>query len=177
MAQDMYLSITDVKGESTEEGFVDFINVLDWDWGVKQHPTLVKDKGLTAGKAEFSNFSVIYYIDNSVPTVLDFCASGQSLKKVEFVCRKNVGKSGDKPKYVNYWTLVFEDAMITNVDFLEHIDKGVLNSGDTYKVKVDFAFTKYAIKYIPVNKENITQPANVKTGNLCNSQDVTSNSI
>ncbi len=61
MAQDMYLKIGDVKGESKDKSHKDEIDVLAWSWGVSQSGSMHMGGGGGSGKVNAQDLSVTKY--------------------------------------------------------------------------------------------------------------------
>jgi len=77
VAVNAYLYVDGVTGASTSKtGFTD---VLSFSWGVSQTATYgagASGKEAKAGRADFSNLSIMKVLDKSTPLFCDHCASG-----------------------------------------------------------------------------------------------------
>src|SRR5512132_368917 len=92
MAVNAYLFIEGVDGPSTSKpGHID---VLSFSWGVSQTATYgtgASGKEAKAGRADFTNLSIMKVLDKTTPMLTDHCASGDILKEVYLVYDKPVG--------------------------------------------------------------------------------------
>lgn len=78
MAYDAFLKIEGISGESTDKLHQDWIEVLSFSWGASQ-PSL-RPGGTTAGRASFSQLSIVKSLDKATPLLMLSCASGKLLK-------------------------------------------------------------------------------------------------
>lgn len=89
MANDVYLQIDGIKGESTDDKHKDWIEVTNVTWSVHQPRAGVISSagGLTTGRAELSNLSFKKVADLSSPLLQQHCAMGKTIPKatVEFM--------------------------------------------------------------------------------------------
>ena len=82
----------------------DHIDILSFSWGVSQtavYGTGASGKEAKAGRADFSNLSIMKVLDKTTPLLCDHCATGNILAKVYIVYDKPVGdKQAD---YFRIW--------------------------------------------------------------------------
>ena len=94
MAVNAYLVYRWCEGPSTSKpGHID---VLSFSWGVSQTATYgagASGKEAKAGRADFSNLTIMKVLDKTTPLLCDHCASGDILKKVYILYDKPVGTS------------------------------------------------------------------------------------
>src|ERR1700748_1237230 len=109
MAVNAYLFIDGVEGPSTSK--TGFIDVLSFSWGVSQTSTYgagASGKEAKAGRADFSNLSIMKLLQKPRPLWSDHCATGNILSKVYIVYDKPVGD-----KQADYFRIYLKDALIT----------------------------------------------------------------
>src|SRR3954466_8721113 len=107
MAVNAYLFIDGVDGPSTSKA--GHIDVLSFSWGVSQTSTYgagASGKEAKAGRADFSNLSVMKVLDKTTPLLTDHCASGDILKNVYLLYYKPVGD-----KQQAYFRIYLKDAL------------------------------------------------------------------
>src|SRR5688572_10289706 len=109
MAVDMFLKITDVKGESRDHKHNEEIDVLAWSWGMSQSGTTHQGGGGGAGKVNVQDISVTKYVDKGSTTLLSGCCTGKHFKEALLTVRK----AGDKP--LEYIKIKMTDVLITAV--------------------------------------------------------------
>ena len=111
MAVNAYLFIDGITGPSTSK--TGFIDILSFSWGVTQTSTYgagASGKEAKAGRADFSNLSIMKVLDKTSPLLCDHCASGDILSKVYIVYDKPVGTEQQ-----DYFRIYLKDALITSV--------------------------------------------------------------
>lgn len=106
-----FLAIEGIKGESTYEGHVGEIEVLDFHWSLSQPRGGAASGGgaLRTERAHFGDLSVYKAIDKATPSLAHACASGTHLNKATFqLCRAG----GDTQLYMKF---TLQDVIITAV--------------------------------------------------------------
>jgi type VI secretion system secreted protein Hcp len=105
-ASDMFLKISGIKGESTEAGHKDSIDVLAWSWGTSTGTGKVK-RGTVPPQC-IQDLSLTKYVDQSTPQLIMLGVMGQTAKEATL----SVRKSGDKQQ--EYLILKMTDVMVTS---------------------------------------------------------------
>ncbi|MGO9228795.1 MAG: Hcp family type VI secretion system effector [Bryobacteraceae bacterium] len=137
MAVNAYLYIDGVKGPSA--GKTDGIDILSFSWGVSQTSTYgagASGKEAKAGRADFSNLTVMKVLDKTTALLCDHCASGDILKEVYILYDKPVGDKQD-----DYFRIYLKDALITSVQ--------LSGSNENPTESVSFAFQAVEVAYKP----------------------------
>lgn len=137
MAVNAYLYVDGVEGPSTSR--TGSIDVLSFSWGVSQTSTYgsgASGKEAKAGRADFSNLSIMKVLDKTTPLLVDHCASGNILSKVYILYDKPVGD-----KQQPYFRVWLKDALITSVQ--------LSGSNENPTESVSFAFQGVEIAYAP----------------------------
>src|SRR6478672_3159219 len=154
MAVNAYLYVDGVDGPSTSKpGHID---VLSFSWGVSQTAVYgagASGKEAKAGRADFSNLSIMKVLDKTTPLLCDHCATGNILTKVYIVYDKPVGD-----KQADYFRIYLKDALITSVQ----LSAGHENPTET----VSFAFQAVEIAYRPEKDDGSLDGAIPKGYNL-----------
>jgi type VI secretion system secreted protein Hcp len=135
VAVNAYLYIEGIQGPSTSKP--DHIDVLSFSWGVSQTATYgagASGKEAKAGRADFSNLSVMKVLDKTTPFLCDHCASGDILKEVYILYDKPVGDKQD-----DYFRIYLKDALITSVQ--------LSGSNENPTESVSFAFQAVEVAY------------------------------
>jgi len=104
----MYLKIEGVDGESKDSAHKNWIDVLNWSWGITQSGSAHVGGGAGSGKANVHDLTITKYVDKSSPTVMKHCASGKHFPECKLVVRK---AGGDSP--VEYLKIKMSDVMIS----------------------------------------------------------------
>ncbi len=151
MAVNAYLYVDGVEGPSTSRPGC--IEVISFSWGVSQTSTYgagASGKEAKAGRADFSNLTIMKVLDKTSPLLCDHCASGDILKKVYLLYDKPVGD-----KQAPYFRIWIKDALITSVQ--------LAGSNENPTESVSFAFQAVEIAYAP-EKDDGTLDAAIRKG-------------
>ena len=141
MAVNAYLYVDGITGPSTSK--TGFIDILSFSWGASQTSTYgagASGKEAKAGRADFSNLTIIKVLDKTTPLLCDHCASGNILKKVYILYDKPVGD-----KQADYFRIYLGDALITSVQ--------LSGSNENPTESVSFAFQAVEIAYKAENDD------------------------
>jgi type VI secretion system secreted protein Hcp len=151
MAVNAYLYIDGVEGPSSSKpGHID---VLSFSFGVSQTAVYgagASGKEAKAGRADFSNLTIMKVLDKTSPILFDHSASGDILKKVYLLYDKPVGD-----KQQDYFRIWIKDALITSVQ--------LSGSNENPTESVSFAFQAEEIAYRP-EKDDGTLDAAIRKG-------------
>ena len=141
MAVNAYLYVDGVTGPSTSK--TGFIDILSFSWGVSQTSTYgagQSGKEAKAGRADFSNLSIMKVLDATTALLCDHCATGNILPSVYIVYDKPVGD-----KQADYFRIYLKDAIITSVQ--------LSGSNENPTESVSFAFQAVEIAYKAENDD------------------------
>jgi type VI secretion system secreted protein Hcp len=151
VAVNAYLFVDGVEGPSTSKpGHID---ILSFSWGVSQTSTYgagASGKEAKAGRADFSNLTIMKVLDKTSPLLSDHCASGDILKKVYILYDKPVGD-----KQSPYFRIWLKDALITSLQ--------LSGSNENPTESVSFAFQAVEVAYAP-EKDDGSLDAAVRKG-------------
>jgi len=129
------LFVDGVDGPSTSKE--NHIDILSFSFGVSQTQTYgagASGKEAKAGRADFSNVTIMKVLDKTSPLLFDHCASGNILKKVYILYDKPVGDQ--QQDYFRIWV---KDALITSVQ--------LSGSNENPTESVSFAFQAVEVAY------------------------------
>jgi len=151
VAVNAYLSIKGVEGPSTSKP--KHIDILSFSWGVSQTSVYgagASGKEAKAGRADFSNLTIMKVLDKTTPLLADACASGDIIPEVYIVYDKPVGD-----KQEDYFRIYLKDALITSIQ--------LSGSNENPTESVSFAFQSVEIAYRP-EKEDGQLDAAIRKG-------------
>jgi len=158
VAVNAYLYVDGVEGPSTSK--TGHIDVLSFSWGVSQTAVYgagASGKEAKAGRADFSNLTIMKVLDKTTPLLCDHCASGDVLKKVYLLYDKPVGD-----KQADYFRVWIKDALVTSVQ--------LSGSNENPSESISFAFQAVEIAYKPEKDDGSLDAAISKGYNLENLQ-------
>src|SRR5256714_705210 len=151
MAVNAYLYIDGVEGPSTSKAKC--IDIISFSWGVSQTSVYgagASGKEAKAGRADFSNLTIMKVLDKTSALLCDHCASGDVLKEVYILYDKPVGD-----KQQDYFRIYLKDALITSVQ--------MSGSSENPTESVSFAFQGVEVAYRPA-KDDGTLDAAIRKG-------------
>lgn len=73
MAQDIFLKLTGIEGESTDRSHSNEIEVLTWTWSVSQQSNMHMGSGGGAGRCTVDDLAFEHYIDRATPNLIQYC--------------------------------------------------------------------------------------------------------
>jgi len=102
MASDTFLLIDGIKGESTDDGHKDWIEIDSFNWGVSQaaSATASSQGGASTQRADFQDLSIVKAMDSSSPLLNKACWGGTHIDKVTLELNRAAGDK--KQKYMVY---------------------------------------------------------------------------
>lgn len=112
MAFDGFLKIGTIKGESQDSSFAgskNWIDVLSFTYGVTQSGSASSQGGLTAGKANFQDFTFTQKVHIGSPEMFLTCSNGKVHEEAWFVARK----AGETPQV--FLQIKMKNVLITSV--------------------------------------------------------------
>lgn len=109
MAQDIFIKIDGIDGESPDTSHQNEIDVLSFHWRVLQASAMHAGSGGGAGKATVEDFEFEHYVDRSSPNLMKYCLTGKHVAEA----RLTVRKAGGAP--LEYLRMVFTDVIVTSV--------------------------------------------------------------
>jgi type VI secretion system secreted protein Hcp len=139
MAVDMYLKMSDIKGESSDSKHKGEIDVLSFHWGVTQQGTAGRGGGGGAGKAQVSDFSIVKKYDAASPVLFQKCCTGEHIKEALFTARKAGGAQ------LEYLKIKLSDVLISSV----RPGASAHGADDVPMEEVGMNFAKCEIDYQP----------------------------
>ena len=136
VAEDVFLHIPGVDGESQDYSQAGCIEVLAWSWGASNSGTTHQGSGSGAGAANFQNLSITKWVDTASPILLGKIATGSQFASAQLIVRKG----GSKP--VEYYSLKMTNVMVTSLSTGGSVDENRL----TENISLNFA--KVELTYI-----------------------------
>lgn len=109
MAQDIFIKLDGIDGESQDASHPNEIEVLTWDWSIAQPSSMHMGSGGGAGKCTVGDLVFEHYFDRATPNLVQYCLAGKHIPEAVLVMRK----AGGTP--LEYLRLTIEDVLITQV--------------------------------------------------------------
>ena len=150
-AEDYFLKVDGIAGESDDVKHKDEIDVLAWSWSETQPPTSGGRPG-DAGKAFMQDFHVVMRLSKASPKLMQACASVEHLKTAVLTGRK-AGREQQE-----YLKITLSDILISSYQTeVAGVDVGA----PTDRIAISFA--KIEIEY-KERKADGTLGATIKSG-------------
>lgn len=109
MAQDIFIKIDGIHGESMDASHTSEIEVLEWEWSISQQSNMHSGSGGGAAKCTVNDLTFEHYVDRASPNLMKYCLTGKPIDNAVLVVRK----AGGTP--LEFLTLSMEQVLITAV--------------------------------------------------------------
>ena len=141
MAQDIFLKISGIDGESQDAAHKNEIDVSSWTWQVLQDANMHQGSGGGSGKATVKDLVFVHNVDRSSPNLMKFCLTGKHIAEAQLTVRK----AGGSP--LEYLKISMTDVVITNVQPVGSA------SDEVIKENVSLSFAKVKQEYTVQNQQ------------------------
>lgn len=159
MSTDMFLQIDDIKGESQDRTHKDWIEVLNWQWGMAQGGMAHSGTGAGSGKVHVRDITIVKLVDRSSPNLIKLCCSGKHFAKAKLVFRKAGGQA------LEYLKLELSDGLVSGVSYAG-------NWGDErLGEQVSLNFASFKCEYSPQSKDGLRAAAIPANWNIAKNSD------
>jgi type VI secretion system secreted protein Hcp len=109
MANDIFVDIEGIEGESQDALHPKAIQALSWSWSVEQNAQMLSGSGGGSPKATVQDIAFVHYIDRASPNLSSFCSQGKHIDRVTLTSRK----AGGTP--FEYHRLTMFDVIVSGV--------------------------------------------------------------
>jgi type VI secretion system secreted protein Hcp len=99
-AQDYFLKLAGIPGESLDDKHKDEIDILSWSWGCTQSGTMGAGGGGGAGKVTFADISFTAKLSKASPKLALACCTGEHITTPAILTCRKAGK--DQQEYLTY---------------------------------------------------------------------------
>ncbi|MDD2390576.1 MAG: type VI secretion system tube protein Hcp [Desulfobacterales bacterium] len=111
MSSNTYIKFDTVKGESTDKGHADWIEILSWSHSFSQPASPIRSSaGSTVERAQHSDLNISKYIDSATDDLLGACWKGKQFEKVTLECFKSDGDNTP----LKFLEIDLEDVIVSN---------------------------------------------------------------
>jgi type VI secretion system secreted protein Hcp len=141
MAQDIFLKINGIDGESQDASHKNEIEVLHWGWSVEQESNMHAGSGGGAGKATVHDMSFEHYVDRASPNLMKYCLTGKHITEAVLIARK----AGGNP--LEYLKFTLTDVIVTMVQ------PSGSASDERMREQVRLSFSKIKQEYVVQNAQ------------------------
>ncbi|MQR02106.1 Hcp family type VI secretion system effector [Glaciimonas soli] len=141
MAQDIFLKINGIDGESKDDKHSNEIEVQSWSWGITQQSNMHAGSGGGAGKATVDDLTFTHAVDKSSPNLMKYCLTGKHIDSAVLTVRK----AGGNP--LEFLKITMSDVIVTKVQ------PGGSNSDTGIQELIGLSFSKVKQEYAVQNAQ------------------------
>lgn len=152
MAVDMFLKLSDIKGESQDSKHKGEIDVLAWSWGMNNSGSAHTGGGAGAGKVNVQDLSLTKYMDKSSTNLMLACCNGKHFDSAVLTVRK----SGEQP--LEYLKVTMKEVLISAVS------TGGSGVEDRLTENVTLNFAQVKVEYQPQGKDGKAEGGAIEMG-------------
>jgi type VI secretion system secreted protein Hcp len=134
-ANDMFLNIAGVPGESRDSNHPGQIDVLAWSWGLSNPSSVTPGGGNSGGIPSIQDISLTKYVDKASPVLMLACSKGTKYSTMTLAMRKS-GTIGR-----DYLVITLTDAIVTSVT------NGGSGGDDRFTESIKISFAKVKLEY------------------------------
>lgn len=140
MKEDMFIKISGIEGESSDANHRGEIDVVHWEWQVRQGSTMHSGQGGGAGRATVSDLHFEHFADKASPNLMKYCLTGKHIDEAVLVNRK----AGGNP--LEYMKITMNDVIVTMIHPV---------SGDEGRIRehVSLSFSSVKQEYVIQNMQ------------------------
>ena len=109
MAQDIFLKINGIDGESKDSAHQNEIEVQSWAWNMFQKSNMHGGSGGGSGKATVDDLSFAHSVDKASPNLMKYCLTGKHIDSAVLTVRK----AGGNP--LEFLKITMNDVIVTKV--------------------------------------------------------------
>ncbi|CAG9255672.1 Hcp family type VI secretion system effector [Paraburkholderia caribensis] len=141
MAQDIFIKINGIDGESQDAAHKNEIEVRSWGWQILQQSNMHMGSGGGAGKATVEDLAFEHLVDRARPNLMKYCLTGKHIDQAVLTIRK----AGGNP--LEYLKITMSDVIVTQVQ------PSGSNTDDGIREQVRLSFAKVKQEYVVQNAQ------------------------
>jgi type VI secretion system secreted protein Hcp len=143
MAFDAFLRLDGITGESQKEHHKGQIDLMSFSWAASNGTAVGTGTGVSTGKVQVSDFSIMKATDSSSPVLYQTCCGGSVIPTGNVYLRRQV--QGNATIYLEY---SFTNVFVTSINW-----SGSGGGGDSPSESVTFCFEVGTVDYAPQNDD------------------------
>lgn len=160
MAQaDMFLKLTNIKGEALDAKHKDEIEVLSWSFGSSQSGSAHGGTGSGTGKVQIQDLTITHYVDAASTDLLKHLTTGKHIDEGMLTVRKAGGTQ------VEYLKIKLEQVLVS------HISNGGGAGQDRITENVTLNFRKFTQTYTPQDAKGTAKASSQFTWDIAASSE------
>ena len=144
MASDAFLKLDGVMGESQKDNHQGEIDILSFTWGANNGSSVGTGTGVSVGKVQVNDFSVMKMTDKSSPVLFQKCCDGSVIPTCTVTLQRQV--LGVATPYLVY---NFGNVYVTSINWSS------TSGGDATAESMTFCFEVGTVDYTPLNDDGV----------------------
>jgi len=145
-AQQVYLQIEGIEGESTDKAHVDWIEVLAWSWGMSNSNTTHTGTGGGAEVTSVQDLSVTKYIDKATTALMLKAMNGAHIAEATLEVWEDCCETPYK-----MFAITMTNVLVTSVS------TGGSNSESRFTENITLNFAKLRVEYTPADQSGTSE--------------------
>ncbi|QCP54383.1 type VI secretion system tube protein Hcp [Trinickia violacea] len=141
MAQDIFIKIHGIDGESPDSAHKNEIEVKSWGWHILQQSSMHTGSGGGAGKATVEDLAFEHLVDRASPNLMKYCLTGKHIDQAVLTVRK----AGGNP--LEFLKITMSDVIVT------HVNPSGSNTDDGILEHVRLSFSRVKQEYVVQNAQ------------------------
>jgi type VI secretion system secreted protein Hcp len=141
MAQDIFLKLTGIEGESPDSEHKNEIEILSWSWGITQESNMHTGSGGGAGKATVHDLIFEHFVDRASPNLSKYCLTGKPISEALLTVRK----AGGSP--LEYLKIKMSEVIVSSVH------PSGSSSEERIRETIGLSFSKVTEEYVVQNAQ------------------------
>ncbi|KXU89588.1 Hcp1 family type VI secretion system effector [Paraburkholderia monticola] len=106
MAQDIFIKINGIDGESQDSAHLNEIDVIGWRWQVAQPSAMLSGSSGGIPKASVSDLEFTHLMDRASPNLARYCFSGEHISEAKLTMRRAGGVPHEYARITIYDVIV-----------------------------------------------------------------------
>jgi len=160
MAQaDMFLKLTNIKGEALDAKHPNEIEVLSWSFGASQEGSAHGGTGSGTGKVRIQDLTITHYVDTASVDLLKHLTTGKHIDEGMLTVRKAGGK------HLEYLKIKMQQVIVS------HISNGGGAGQDRITENVTLNFRKFTQIYTAQDDKGNAKPSSDFTWDIAASSE------
>jgi type VI secretion system secreted protein Hcp len=139
MAYDAFLKLAGITGESQKAKHTGEIDLMSFSWGASNSSSVGTGTGVSTGKVNVSDFSIMKATDSSSPVLFQKCCDGSVIATGVVTLQRQIQATATP-----YLVYNFQNVFVTSIQW-----SGSGGAGDAPMESVSFCFEVGTVDYSP----------------------------
>ena len=91
-ADEIFVQIEGIEGESTAIGGPAAITAVAWNWGMTHESSTLSTSRYSESRADVQTLTFTHYLDRASPKLMEYCLTGRMIPNARLLLRQSGGK-------------------------------------------------------------------------------------